>query len=987
VNLGTVGRLNVLLGLASGEFVKGLDQAQSKLDGFSSWAKNTGRTLTAFVTAPLAALGVFATNEASSLQEATSAATKTYGAGADFIIGKSRDARSEVFLSQQQYLSAATTLGVFGQAAGVSGTALGQFGDDMIGASADIASFYNVAGGTPEVLEAIRAGLAGETEPLRRFGIFMTEAAIQAYALENGLWDGVGAMTESQKIMARHGFILDNLGAAEGDAAETAGELANQQRQVGAGFRNVAAVIGRTFLPIANRAFGWMNDWLDKLEDISPTMQKWAVIIGVGAAALGPLLIAIGYLLPGLTAIGTAFAVLLSPIGLVAVALGGLAFLFRGEIADAIGVAVGAFGDLADGVSGFFDTLQTLGFDEAIGVLAATIEGTLGEGLTSAIVNALQVGRAVWTGEWDDLWRNLGELAVDLGTIAIDGALALGGALLTAAQGFGGWLWGQIDALWDNRAEIGAWTLDVVEGAIEFAGDVASWIGDKLASLAPAVDDFVGWALSLDGPMMWVLPGAAEFGGWIGDKLRTVGAAVEDFVNWALALGVPAVMTGLDAVAVAIGSGIAAAIGESLAFGVGIASAVGAKLNLQSVTAADLFEFGSSAGDALRNAIIDGVEALAAVDWAGIGDAVAGAIADITWQDAFNVVALPAKIFGGIATALGGFTLGLILGEDKANEIGRQIGNTIASAIIGIADFASGIFGAVTDALSAGVGAIDWGSIPADVAQSLWDAIKAAFGAIADIGDLIGQIPIGNPLNKASGVAGPGGVGGRDRELAGSMQDNPFAALIGFAQDAATKVTAATLAIESRVTAMAGVLTVMGDHAGAGFRNALAVGVQSAAALTTNATLAMESRLQGFASAATIWGLHAASGFENTVRTGWADAAAFVAVSTLATESRLMGFAGAATVAGFNAGDGFASGTAQGFSRAQGSANDAAGAIRGALSIDLYGAGRRAGDSFAAGLDASLGAAVYRARAAANQIYAELARAVENSSAFGGTGV
>ena len=66
----------------------------------------------------------------------------------------------------------------------------------MVTLGADMASFNNAS--PEETLDAIRAGLAGETEPLRRFGVFLNEARIAQQALSMGLVKGGEALARAQ---------------------------------------------------------------------------------------------------------------------------------------------------------------------------------------------------------------------------------------------------------------------------------------------------------------------------------------------------------------------------------------------------------------------------------------------------------------------------------------------------------------------------------------------------------------------------------------------------------------------------------------------------------------------------------------------------------------------------------------------------------------------------------------------------------------------
>jgi hypothetical protein len=256
------------------------------------------------ITTPVVGLGVLFTNAASDLAESTSAVQTIYGAYADKIIAKSKNSARQVGLAGQEYLTAATNLSVFGKSAGLTGNDLVGFSDNLIGAAGDLASFYNVP--VPEALAAIRSGLSGETEPLKKFNILMNQAALEAYAMEKGIWDGSGAMTAQQKILATQGFIMDGLGDASGDFQRTQAGLANQTRILQAEFKDLSAEMGQALLPIALKLVSGLRGVVSFFTGLSPTVQRVVLVFGALAAAIGPVLVGIGFLLSAVSTIATA---------------------------------------------------------------------------------------------------------------------------------------------------------------------------------------------------------------------------------------------------------------------------------------------------------------------------------------------------------------------------------------------------------------------------------------------------------------------------------------------------------------------------------------------------------------------------------------------------------------------------------------------------------------------------------------------------------
>ena len=152
---------------------------------------------------------------------------------------------------------AASSFGIFAKAAGIPSENLAGFSKDLTAAGMDLASFYNVDPG--EAFQALSSGLSGEAEPLRRFGIFLSDASMKAEAAAMGL---TGELTEQQKVMVRQQIIMKSLGDAQGDLARTSGGLSNQWKAFKGRLTEAGTAIGTALLPYANQLVVALNDRL-----------------------------------------------------------------------------------------------------------------------------------------------------------------------------------------------------------------------------------------------------------------------------------------------------------------------------------------------------------------------------------------------------------------------------------------------------------------------------------------------------------------------------------------------------------------------------------------------------------------------------------------------------------------------------------------------------------------------------------------------------
>lgn len=171
---------------------------------------------------------------------------------------------------------AASTFGVFGKSAGIARKDLAGFSQDLVGAGLDLASFYNADPG--EVFQNLRSGLAGEAEPMRKFGVFMSDASLNAFMLREGMEGVFSELAEGEKVAVRQAFIMDSLGDAEGDLERTSDSLANKKRALIGRFKELGTSIGTGALPLVSKLVGWLEGRLEpivtKMSEQMPNLNR-----------------------------------------------------------------------------------------------------------------------------------------------------------------------------------------------------------------------------------------------------------------------------------------------------------------------------------------------------------------------------------------------------------------------------------------------------------------------------------------------------------------------------------------------------------------------------------------------------------------------------------------------------------------------------------------------------------------------------------------
>lgn len=217
---------------------------------------------------------------ASDLAEATSAAGVTFGKSLGLVDAQASAMAKAYGLSKKAQLEAASGFGEMARGAGEGEKAAAEFANKFTALAADLNSRNNLAGGFQEASRLIQSALAGQSEPLRKFGVMIDEDSVKAYALAHGLASSSKEISNQAKMAARAALIQQGLASATGDLARTSGGAANQFRKAGGGLDNFAISIGEVLLPAITSGTMAFNDLLASVVEVfeanKPTIEAWA---------------------------------------------------------------------------------------------------------------------------------------------------------------------------------------------------------------------------------------------------------------------------------------------------------------------------------------------------------------------------------------------------------------------------------------------------------------------------------------------------------------------------------------------------------------------------------------------------------------------------------------------------------------------------------------------------------------------------------------
>lgn len=185
-------------------------------------------------------------NIASDLTEVQNVVDVTFGDFKSKIEDLAKVSIPELGMSELTTKQIASRFQAMGTAMGISQRGMADMSTELTRLAGDMASFYNVE--QKAVGEDLEAIFTGQTKPLRQYGLDLTEATLQEWAMKQGIDANINSMSQMEKTMLRYQYVIANTGAAQGDFIRTADTWANQVRVLKENFKALGSVMGSTFI-------------------------------------------------------------------------------------------------------------------------------------------------------------------------------------------------------------------------------------------------------------------------------------------------------------------------------------------------------------------------------------------------------------------------------------------------------------------------------------------------------------------------------------------------------------------------------------------------------------------------------------------------------------------------------------------------------------------------------------------------------------------
>lgn len=381
--------LVVTIGATTRDFDKALNSSIRKLQRFGMTTKRIGKSLTTSVSAPIVGMGLAAVKAAADLEQMETAFVSLTGgakeasqmmqqlnkfaASTPFQIEAIADSARQLLASGSSVEQVQGQLQFLGDIAATSGKPIEELAAIYAKVNAkgkvELESLNQLAErGIPIFTQLSEAtGLPASELGAGAVSVEQFNSTLRAMAADGGFASGA-MLRLSQTASGKFSTALDNL-------------------------KQAGAAMAQSLLPIVNKMLDKFTAFAQKVAALSAEKKELILQIAAFAAALGPVLVMLPYLVQG-------FMALLSPAGLVIAAIAaivGALFYFRNEVAQPIADVINFFITLYNEV----DFLRGIvGFLKGAFISVFTIVNAYTQGIINLFKNLGKVIIALVTGDF-----------------------------------------------------------------------------------------------------------------------------------------------------------------------------------------------------------------------------------------------------------------------------------------------------------------------------------------------------------------------------------------------------------------------------------------------------------------------------------------------------------------------------------------------------------------------------------------------------------
>ena len=293
----------------------GVSTATASLEGLSKLGmtigremQNIGRAMTIGISLPLIGIGAASIKAATDLKTARDNIGAAFGGMSSDMEKWSKSAADALGLSQRAALDGASTFGLMFSEVGIGAGKAEEMSKKMVGLAVDLATFSKTD--PSKVFVQLMSGLTGSGEALSKYGVDLSKTTVIGKAMEMGLADANGELSEAALVQARYALILEHTTKLQGLFAEKTDDMGKDLAIMKAKLENALEVFGLRMIPIVIRVVEAITRLADAFAKLPVPVQDALLVLGGLLILMGPVIGFIGSIVSIVAGIAGAISLL-----------------------------------------------------------------------------------------------------------------------------------------------------------------------------------------------------------------------------------------------------------------------------------------------------------------------------------------------------------------------------------------------------------------------------------------------------------------------------------------------------------------------------------------------------------------------------------------------------------------------------------------------------------------------------------------------------
>ena len=226
----------------------------------------------AFSTGAIIKFGAECVNLASDLAEVDNVVSKSFGSMRSEMDALANSAIKDLGMSRLTAYQTGSTFMAMGKSMLDSTEDAKTMALELTKLTGNMSSFYNKS--QDLVSLALKSVYTGETETLKQYGIVMTEVNLKQFALEQGITKSYSAMTQSEKVMLRYKYVMQQTAFIGNDFIDTQNSWANQTRILKEQWKEFMTIVGNGLVTVLTPVVRMINTIVGALINFANTISS-----------------------------------------------------------------------------------------------------------------------------------------------------------------------------------------------------------------------------------------------------------------------------------------------------------------------------------------------------------------------------------------------------------------------------------------------------------------------------------------------------------------------------------------------------------------------------------------------------------------------------------------------------------------------------------------------------------------------------------------